>query len=341
MLNTLQLATPQTQRGETAGSRAQTAANGAPPGIGKGAGAAASSKILRFYKSERIVHWAIAGPFLVSFASAMILVLVYNPDPSRPYRTIFAGLHRTSGVALIVLPMLATLKCRRDVWIHLYNIKQAWTWVYDDFKWLALMGLAAVDSKIKLPEQGKFNAAEKLNFMVLLTTYPLYVATGLLMWLTHLAILSWIMHFLMAMLAAPLLSGHLFMAMINRASRPGLEGMISGFVDRHWAKHHYRRWYREHHEAAEKQQLGESHEGPCSAIAPAARGSVDPAVVSPFAVRQSVTVSSMEGSGTAPEEQGAGSKKPEHVQIDRLKLRARTDLRIAGRTEASQMCPDC
>ncbi len=251
MSNSLQLHEPAARlegttlvQGHAAAHPSATDARGAPR-------AGAGTKILRFYKSERLVHWAIAGPFLVSFASAMILVLIYNPDPSRPFRTYFAVLHRASGVALMILPMLATLKCRRDLRIHLYNVKQAWTWVFDDFKWLALMGLAAVSSRIKLPEQGKFNAAEKLNFMVLLSTYPLYVVTGLLMWLTHLAVLCWIMHFLMAMLAAPLLMGHLFMAMINRASRPGLEGMISGFVDRQWAKHHYRRWYRQHHESSE------------------------------------------------------------------------------------------
>jgi formate dehydrogenase gamma subunit len=209
------------------------------------------AKVLRFAKSERLVHWCIAGPFLVSFATAMILVLVYNPDPSRPFRDVFAVLHRLSGAALIILPMMATLKRRGDAAIHIYNIRQAWTWVFDDIKWLALMGLAALNSRITLPEQGKFNAAEKLNFMVLMTTYPLYVTTGLLMWITHLAILSWILHFLMAMLATPLLLGHLYMALINKDTRPGLEGMITGHVDRHWAKHHYRRWYREHHEASE------------------------------------------------------------------------------------------
>jgi formate dehydrogenase subunit gamma len=210
-----------------------------------------SSKILRFAKSERILHWAIAGPFLVSFATGVILALLYNPDPSRHWRGIFAVLHRASGIALSVLPMLALLSARRDVRIHLYNIKQAWTWIYDDFKWLALMGLAAVSSRFVLPEQGKFNAAEKLNFMVLMSTYPLYVVTGFLMWLIPLAVLSWIMHCLMAMMATPLILGHLYMALINADTRPGLEGMISGHVDRQWAKHHYRRWYRKHHEPEE------------------------------------------------------------------------------------------
>ncbi len=303
MSNFLQLNAPETRRADTSGVRAHADTNAAPAGKTTPSGAAPNPKILRFYKSERLVHWAIAGPFLISFASAIVLVLIYNPDPSRPFRNIFAAIHRASGVALIVLPMLATLKCRRDVRIHLHNIKQAWTWVFDDFKWLALMGLAAVSSKIKLPEQGKFNAAEKLNFMVLLTTYPLYVATGLMMWLTHLAVLSWIMHFLMALLAAPLLMGHLFMAMINRSSRPGLEGMVSGFVDRQWAKHHYGRWYREHHEKSEHAH-GTKHDGPCSEPA-FARSEAEPAPAL-AAVSQDVAQSSDAESATA---HGASDRK--------------------------------
>lgn len=111
------------------------------------------------------------------------------------------------------------------------------------------MGAAAVSKKIKLPEQGKFNAAEKINFMKLMSTYPLYILTGVLIWLTDAAFLSWVLHFFMAVIATPLIAGHLFMAMINPESRKGLHGMISGFVDRKWAKHHYGKWYREQYES--------------------------------------------------------------------------------------------
>lgn len=260
MLISLQLNETQTEIEQTPARSEPVSAPAAPAALKSPSGPAAHPKILRFAKSERILHWCIAGPFLFSLATALVLVVIYNPDRTRPYRSLFSGLHRASGVALIVLPMLAALKCRGDVRLHFYNIKQAWIWMFDDFKWLAVMGLAAINPKIKLPEQGKFNAAEKINFMVLMVTYPLYVLTGLLMWVTHYAILCWIMHFLMATLAVPLISGHLFMAVINPASRIGLTGMITGFVDRHWAKHHYRRWYREHHEAAEEQPLGETGE---------------------------------------------------------------------------------
>jgi formate dehydrogenase subunit gamma len=266
MLNVLD-----TQIEETPAVREHTPAPAAPKPIKRVT--AGSSQILRFAKSERILHWCIAAPFLLSLATGLIMVLIYNPDPSRPYRSFFSVLHRFSGVALILLPMLATFKSRGDARIHFYNIKQAWTWIFDDFKWLALMGVAAVNPKIKLPEQGKFNAAEKINFMVLMATYPLYVATGLLMWLTPLAILSWLMHFFMALNAVPLIGGHLYMALINPSSRKGLNGMITGHVDRSWGKHHYRRWYRDHHEAdeaLEEQPLEETGEVLSSLVDPAA-----------------------------------------------------------------------
>lgn len=220
--------------------------------------APARPKVLRFARSERLLHWSIAGPFLISMATALVLVAVYNTDPSRPYRHIFSTIHRCSGIALIVLPGLAAFKCCGDARLHFYNVRQAWIWVLDDFKWLAVMGIAAVNSKIKLPEQGKFNAAEKINFMVLMVTYPLYATTGILMWFFPLAILSWLLHFFMAAMALPLIAGHVFMAVINPSSRLGLEGMITGFVDRQWAKHHYRRWYREHHEPSEQESNEEA-----------------------------------------------------------------------------------
>jgi formate dehydrogenase subunit gamma len=203
-------------------------------------------RILRFRKSERHVHWAIAIPFMVCFTTALVLVFFYNTNPLRPYREVFSWTHRISGICLIVLPFVAMFKSRHDYKMYFYNIRQAWVWTIEDVKWLALKGLAAMSKKIKLPEQGKFNAAEKINFMMLMSTYPLYIVTGLVIWLTDGALLSWLIHFGMALIATPLLLGHLYMATIHPDTRTGLSGMTTGFVDRHWAEHHYPIWYKEH-----------------------------------------------------------------------------------------------
>ena len=207
----------------------------------------ASEKVLRFRLSERRLHWAIALPFLGCFTTALVLVFVYNPDPVRPYRVVLSTLHRISGLFLIVLPLLAVTFSHRDFRIHFRNVKQAWVWVLSDVKWLALFGLAAINKRIPLPEQGKFNAAQKLNFMMVMSTYPFYVLTGSLMWITGAALWSWLLHFFLALVATPFLIGHIFMATVPRDTRAALQGMFSGFVDRQWAKHHHARWYRQEH----------------------------------------------------------------------------------------------
>jgi len=203
-------------------------------------------KILRFRASERLLHWALAVPFLICLASAVVLFVYYNPDPTRPYRTLFGAIHRISGIAFFVLPLLALLVGIKDIKIHFYNIRQGWGWSWDDIKWLVLMGPAAINKKIVLPEQGKFNAGEKLNFMYQMVAYPTFVVTGFYIWEADAAVIPWAIHFGLALLALPLIGGHLFMAMINPESRVGLSGMFSGYVNGHWAKHHYGTWFREH-----------------------------------------------------------------------------------------------
>ena len=206
---------------------------------------ATESKILRFRKSERVMHWAIAIPFLVCFTTAAILFFGYSRDPRSSMRAALSWTHRISGICFIVFPIAAAYYGRRDFKVHFRNILCAWRWTLSDVKWLFMMGLAAINPRFTLPEQGKFNAAEKINFMMVLTSYPLFIATGLIVWLPGIAFYPWLLHFALAALATPLLLGHLFMAVINPETRVGLQGMVTGFVDRQWAKHHYRHWYRE------------------------------------------------------------------------------------------------
>jgi formate dehydrogenase gamma subunit len=212
---------------------------------GPEADALAPTEILRFKVSERHLHWAIAGPFLICYVTALALVTIYNPDPTRPYRAFFSWAHRLSGVGLFLAPTITLLWHRRDFRIHFVNMCTAWRWRLDDIRWLLLMGPATLDKRIALPHQEKFNAAEKINFMVLTATWPIYVVTGVLIWLPGVAFLSWLIHLSMAAAATPLIFGHIFMATVNPDTRVGLSGMISGYVDRHWAHHHYRRWFEE------------------------------------------------------------------------------------------------
>lgn len=208
-------------------------------------------KIKRFAASERFVHWALALPFVVLYASSLAMLLFWGEPQPRHVHTAATWVHKIAGICLIVFPPLVLMRGRREWRVHLSNLKEAWTWNKDDIRWLLLSPLAAVNSRIRLPEQGRFNAAEKLNFMMVFTTYPLYIATGLLIWMPGAAFIPWLLHVAMAAMGLALVAGHIFMATINPGTRAGLEGMITGWVDREWAKHHYRRWFRERFERGE------------------------------------------------------------------------------------------
>ncbi len=200
-----------------------------------------------------MLHWGLAVPFVLLYSSALLLFITWGEAQPRTFHQLAGWIHRGAGACLVVLPPLALLLGRRDWRVHLANIREAWVWNRDDVRWLLLCARAARDPRIVLPDQGKFNAAEKLNFIMVQVCYPLYVATGIWIWLPGVAFLAWVAHFTAAVLGAPLVLGHIFMATVNPSTRIGLQGMISGWVDREWAKHHYRRWYRETFERPEQQ----------------------------------------------------------------------------------------
>jgi formate dehydrogenase subunit gamma len=209
------------------------------------------SKILRFLPGERFLHWALAGPFVLLYLTGGLMFLFYGEPSPRHIRPFFALAHRIVGVLLIVLPPMALLRFLSDRKIHFENMREGWIWRKDDIRWLMLFPKNAVNPKIELPDQGKFNAAEKLNFMMVSTFYPLYIITGIMVWMPGVAVVAYLTHYAMAVAGLPLVCGHIFMATINPSTRIGLSGMFTGWVDRHWAKHHYTRWYREHFEPRE------------------------------------------------------------------------------------------
>jgi len=209
------------------------------------------SQIQRFLPGERFLHWALAGPFVLLYLSAGLMILFYGEPHPRQFRDAFAIAHRVFGVLLIVLPPLAFLRGSADWRIHLANMREGWRWTAADIRWLLLFPKNAINPKVVLPEQGKFNAAEKINFMMVSAFYPLYIVTGIMVWLPGVAFVAYLSHYAMAIAGVPLVLGHIFMATIAPDTKVGLSGMITGWVDRNWAKHHYRRWYREHFESHE------------------------------------------------------------------------------------------
>jgi len=191
------------------------------------------------------MHWALATPFLLCYVSALLMALLNTTAIYQSLRAPLSWTHRTSGLCLVGLPFVALILARKDFRVYLRNIKEACTWRLDDVRWIWRAVQAAMGRRVSLPEQGKFNAGQKLNFLLVMGSYPLYVVTGLIIWLPGVGFYSWIAHYALAVIGTPFLLGHLYMATLHPRMRKSLQGMISGYVDREWAKEQFRRWYRE------------------------------------------------------------------------------------------------
>jgi formate dehydrogenase subunit gamma len=112
----------------------------------------------------------------------------------------------------------------------------------EDREWLGAIP-ARLLSGAPEPPAGRFNAGQKLNFaLVCLLVCILYI-TGvdtIVAGTHHNLIFGG--HKLATIALCVLVAGHLYMALANRATRPALRGMLTGEVNREWARKHYPRW---------------------------------------------------------------------------------------------------
>ena len=90
------------------------------------------------------------------------------------------------------------------------------------------------------PAWGMFNPGQKLLAWALSISVAVVVVTGIVAWSAHTG--GGGLHGSAVVLTALLLGAHLFMAIVNPATRPALAGMAFGRVRRSWAAEHHRAW---------------------------------------------------------------------------------------------------
>src|SRR5262249_26531601 len=107
----------------------------------------------------------------------------------------------------------------------------------DDLRWLRGRG----------GPQGRFNAGQKINAILTAAFAVLFGVSGLLLWFgeqdTRFRFASTvILHDGLMYVSLVLLVGHLYLALINPATRHSLRGMTLGDVRVEWATRHHAKW---------------------------------------------------------------------------------------------------
>lgn len=191
------------------------------------------TKFKRFTATEISYHWAYAIPFLALLASGALLFLERASGWEFFAREALAAFHRYSGIAFIALPFLIAMA--GDWRLHLLNLIEAVTWKKQDLLWMWRMMKRSKD----VPAAGKFNPGQKINMLAVLGLYFGFSVTGTLMWAKGTALYAWYLHIACFGMAVPILGGHLFLALLNPSTRPGLPGIFIGRVPMRYISHHH------------------------------------------------------------------------------------------------------
>jgi formate dehydrogenase subunit gamma len=192
------------------------------------------NRVQRFTLSERAVHWLTA----LAFFSLLLSGLVVGRrgtfhDVMYAWHLASAGL-LVCGVALIILA--GDRRALRRTARELSRLD------VEDREWLGATP-ACLLAGAPEPPAGRFNAGQKVNFvLVCILLAALYVSgVDTIVAGTHHNLIFGA-HKLATIASCVLVGGHLYMAIVNRGTRHALRGMLTGEVDREWARRHYPRW---------------------------------------------------------------------------------------------------
>jgi formate dehydrogenase subunit gamma len=194
----------------------------------------AHDRVLRFTVSERAVHWLTA----LAFFSLLLTGLVIGRRGT--FHDVMYAWHLASaGVLLGGVSLIVVAGNRRAL---RRTARELGSLDAEDREWLGAIPGRLLAGSPESPA-ARFNAGQKVNFILVCILLVLLYVSGvdtIVAGTHHNLIFGG--HKLATIGLSVLVSGHLYMAVVNRPTRPALRGMLTGEVDREWARKHYPGW---------------------------------------------------------------------------------------------------
>lgn len=188
------------------------------------------------------MHWAFSIPFLVLLITGIALGLPQT-EVLLTHRDLIRAIHLAAAVGLVALPAAVWLAGdRRSLGRDAREVDR---WDRLDWRWLSQA--AWPFRRSGLPSQGRFNAGQKLNSILVTAAAVGFVVTGFFMWKAE-AFPIWVgdvstqLHDILTILVIPLVVGHIIMAGLNPRTNQALGSIFHGYVDTGWARTHHARW---------------------------------------------------------------------------------------------------
>jgi formate dehydrogenase subunit gamma len=194
----------------------------------------------RYNASERLNHWTVVICALLLMASGLAFF--------HPAFFWLTGLFGGGQLARVLHPWIGVVMA---VSFTSMGIRFFWQniWSPRDFKWLAHIGDLISGREDRVPEAGRFNAAQKLVFYVMFWSVISLFLSGLMLWNHYFgeSFPIWqqqyaaVVHSVMAAVMILTMIVHIYAAIWNTGS---VRAMTRGPVTGGWLWKHHRRWLR-------------------------------------------------------------------------------------------------
>jgi len=203
-------------------------------------------RLRRFVVVERVSHWLYALTFITAFVTGLLMWIPSTRIWLAGTRYTLSQYHGYVGAAMIILPLLLLLVVdRRRLRGDLREIDK---WSTEDRHWFGLALRGYTLRRRPMPPQGRFNAGQKANVVLVAAMAVGFAVTGgILMhkqnmppWLVSRAL--WL-HTFLAVCAIALFAGHLAHVVITRHGRTYLAGMVRGWIPEDLARERHFRWW--------------------------------------------------------------------------------------------------
>lgn len=217
------------------------------------AGDLGESEVVRFERPTRVVHWALAAPFVLLLLTGLanfvptLKATEFAGERLFGWAHVLLGFASVAAVVFVVLPQLRSPAARADLRaIAGVDVR--------DYLWLQHTVFTLLGARSRPPAVGKFNAGQKGNALLSLGATAALLGTGVILGVNYVSkrvfaadfvesVFPW--HTWVALLFTPVLLGHLYLALINPGTHESLRAITRGRVRRSWAARHHPAWIAE------------------------------------------------------------------------------------------------
>ena len=201
----------------------------------------ATGQIVRYAPATRVVHWIVALSFVLLALSGLAM---FYP-PLFWLSNLFGGgdtmraVHPWIGLVMVVAFFALAGKVRRHMKMPAY-----------DRQWLRQLGDVTANREDKLPEVGRYNAGQKLVYLIALLSLIVLVLSGLEIWRAYFTAyfpidvtrLASLLHAFFAFVLILTIIIHIYAGLWVKGS---IRAMTRGTVSYGWAWKHHRLWFRD------------------------------------------------------------------------------------------------